>query len=74
MHESALVFDHVPPSHLVHSLLPSSSEYFPLSHAKHEAEPVFEYVPAPHVSHVSDFVWLQVPASQAVHSVLFVVT
>ena len=38
MHEAALLFDHVPPSHLVHSLLPPS-EYVPLSHAEHEAEP-----------------------------------
>ena len=43
-HVSALVFDQVPPSHLVHALL-AGSEYVPLPHATHEPAPVFEYVP-----------------------------
>ena len=44
MQSLALVFDHVPPSHLVHALL-AGSEKVPLPHATHEPAPVFEYVP-----------------------------
>ena len=40
-HVSALVFDHVPPSHLVHALL-AGSEKVPLPHGMHSAAPVVE--------------------------------
>ena len=53
VHEAALVFDHVPPLHLVHALL-ADSENVPLSHAMHEAAPVFEYVPPPHAEQLCE--------------------
>ena len=37
----ALVFAHVPPSHLVHALL-AGSEKVPLTHEMHSAAPVVE--------------------------------
>ena len=53
VHEAALTLDHVPPSHLVHSLLPSLSEYLPLSHFVQAEARVLELVPALHVEQLT---------------------
>ena len=49
VHEDAVVLDHVPPSHLEHALLPSSSEYLPASHDVHAEDELPLYQPARHV-------------------------
>ena len=54
VHVTALVFDHVPPSHFVHSLLPSSSEYLPASHSPQNEARLPELVPALHVEQLNE--------------------